>query len=35
MGYVSKIKEDVEILLESEKKCSLALLRDRVGFIRL
>ena len=35
MDYVSKIKEDVEILLESEKKCNMALLRDRVRFIRL
>ena len=35
MDYASKIKEDIEILLEFEKKCSLALLRDRVRFIRL
>lgn len=35
MDYGSKIIEDAEFLLETEKKCSLAIVRDRVRFIRL
>lgn len=35
MDYGSKIIEAPEFLLETEKKCSLAIVRDRVRFIRL
>lgn len=35
MDYGLKIIEAPELLLETEKKCSLAIVRDRVRFIRL
>lgn len=35
MNYASKIQESIDYLLEQERKSTLALLRDRVRFIRL
>jgi transposase len=35
MEYGTKIIEEPEFLLETEKKCSLAIVRDRVRFMRL
>lgn len=35
MNYDSKIQESIDYLLEQERKSSLALIRDRVRFIRL
>ena len=35
MNYDSKIQESIDYLLEQERKSALALIRDRVRFIRL